>query len=92
MKYIFVEENSDLVYKYNPYSSSWIGLANDEDHRFTEWEDAQQFCRSVGSHLLTLESYESMEWFRSQLLLAINNPGNCKLALRLPSVKEWQRL
>ena len=82
MAFIF-QDYRGMEHKYNPYSSSWTGLAKDEDHRFTEWEVAQKFCKSIGGHLLTLETLDSMEWFRSQILLALNDPENSKWGLRL---------
>ena len=74
-------DSSDLTYKYNPVSKTWIGLANDEDHRFAHCDEAQVFCKSMGGHLLTLETYESIEWFRAELMLAKNDPENCKLTI-----------
>ena len=55
----FNSEREHLVYKYNPHSNTWIGLANDADHRFWSWYEAQHFCISTGGHLLTLESQSS---------------------------------
>ena len=80
MIFVFADISA-LTYKYNPVSKTWIGLANDEDHRFAHRDEAQVFCKSMGGHLLTLETYESMEWFRAELMLAKNDPENCKLTI-----------
>ena len=49
-------------YKLNPYSDTCIGLIQ----KTKTWEDAKNYCHSIGEYLVTFKTTDSAIWFIHQ--------------------------